>query len=273
MGRALTLALLVGVSGCAGAEAMTAQDPAQAASAAVEAQPVLGVNPGETMAFEVHLAGMLAGEAQLAVGEIGVVDGKEVVMVKSRAATAGAAALIKMISDEATTTIDVATGRPLSLDAVIVNGDKRMTATAKFEGSKANVTYQRANDPAPKKLVLDFGTVTVFDAHTAMAQLRGWKAHAGAERSVYVIGGRRLWRVDVTHAGEEEIGTVLGNRRAIVFHGKSYRARPNMQLESAKAARSFTVWLSDDADRVPLKVVAATELGDIVMELTDYARP
>jgi hypothetical protein len=267
--RVCVLAVLVG---CAGADAMTAQDPAQPAAAVVE-QPTLGVNPGETMAFEVHLAGMLAGEAQLAVGEIGIVDGKEVVLVKSRAATAGAAALVKKISDEATTVIDVATGKPISLDAVIVNGEKRMTATARFEGSKANVTYQRASDPEPKKLTLNFGNVTVFDAHTAMAQLRGWKAQKGAARTVYVIGGRRLWRVDVTHAGEETIGSALGNRRAIVFHGKSYRAKANMQLETSKAARTFTVWLSDDADRVPLKVVAATELGDIVMELTDYSRP
>ena len=33
------------------------------------------------------------------------------------------------------------------------------------------------------------------------------------------------------------------------------------------------VYLSDDADRVPLRVVAATELGDIVMDLTEYNRP
>lgn len=267
--RAWVLAVLVG---CAGADAMTTQDPVQPA-VIVEPEVLLGVNPGETMAFEVHLAGMLAGQAQLAVGEIGVIDGKEVVLVKSRAATAGAAALVKKISDEATTVIDVATGKPISLDAVIVNGEKRMVATARFEGSRANVTYQRANDPEPKKLVLNFGDVTVFDAHTAMAQLRGWKAQKGATRTVYVIGGRRLWRIDVEHGGEESIGTQLGNRRAVVYKGKSYRARPNMQLETAKAARTFTVWLSDDADRVPLKVVATTELGDIVMELTDYSRP
>jgi hypothetical protein len=90
---------------------------------------------------------------------------------------------------------------------------------------------------------------------------------------VYVIGGRRLWRVDVTHDGTDTIGSALGNRRAIVLEGKSYRAKANMQLETQKPARTFTVWLSDDADRVPLKVVAATELGDIVMDLTDYARP
>ncbi|MDB4963500.1 MAG: hypothetical protein JWP01_3499 [Myxococcales bacterium] len=266
MRPAWLLALLVG---CAGADAMTSQQPAPA-----EAQPAneLGLHPGETMAFEVRLAGVLAGEAQLAVGQLGDVDGRKAIVVRSRAATAGAAALIKKISDEATTVIDVETGRPISLDARVENSGKTSTATAKFSGASAEVTYQRSGDKEPRTTKLNFGTVIVFDAHTAMGQLRGWKATRGAVRTVYVIGGRRLWKIDVTYAGEETIGSALGNRRAILFEGKSYRARSNMTVESDKPARTFSVWLSDDADRVPLKVTAKTELGDIVMDLTDYAR-
>jgi len=267
MRRVWLLAVLVG---CAGADAMTSQQPAAAAEA--EPADTLGLHPGETMAFEVHLSGVLAGEAQLAVGQPGELDGRQVIVVKSRAATAGAAALLKQISDEATSVIDVETGRPISLESLIVNSGKRTTASAKFFGGSAEVTYQRPTDAAPKTQKLNFGNVVVNDAHTAMAQLRGWKATKGAVRTVYVIGGRRLWRIDVTYAGEQTIGSSLGNRRAIVFEGKSYRAKPNMTIESTKAARTFTVWLSDDADRVPLKVTATTELGDIIMDLTDYSR-
>jgi len=236
----------------------------------------LGLHAGESMAFEVRLAGVLAGEAQLAVGEIGQIDGRKAIVVRSRAATAGAAALLKKISDESTTVIDVDTGRPITLDAVIENNGKRLTASTKFLRDSATVTYQRSGDAAPKSMAIQFvkfGALTVFDAHTAMAQLRGWKAHQGARRSVYVIGGRRLWRVDVTYRGEETIGSALGNRRAIVFEGSAYRSRPDAKLESSKPGRTFTVWLSDDADRVPLKVAATTELGEIVMDLTDYQRP
>jgi hypothetical protein len=106
-----------------------------------------------------------------------------------------------------------------------------------------------------------------------MAQLRGWRAAPGTLRTVYVVGGRRLWRVDVTFVGEDTIGSVLGNRRTVHFEGKSYRANGKLAVESDKPARTFGVWLSDDADRVPLKVVASTELGDIVMDLTEYTRP
>ncbi len=262
---------LVCVVGCAGAEAMTAT-PAPAPAAATEPAPTIGLVAGETMAFEVRLAGVLAGEAHLAVGQPGEVGGVAALVVRSRAATAGAAALLKNISDEATTVVDLASGRPLTLDAIVTNGAKRMTANAVFAGSTATVTYQRDQDPHPRTTRLQFGTTTVYDAHTAMAQLRGWRATRGDVRTVYVIGGRRLWRVDVTHLGEDTIGSALGNLHTQVFEGKSYRARPDLTLESDRPTRTFKVWLSDDADRVPLKVIAATELGDITLELTEYNR-
>lgn len=270
MRRALLGFGLACLAACAGADAMSMQQQPMAPVA--DTQNTLGLHPGETMAFEVRLAGVLAGEAQLAVGAVGEVGGRKAIVVRSRAATAGAAAMVKKISDEATSVIDVETGRPISLDAMIDNNGKRTTASATFTGSIANVTYQRPADKQPKTMKIDFGKTTVHDAHTAMAQIRGWKAAKGDTRTVFVIGGRRLWRIDMTYSGEETIGSALGNRRVIIFEGKSYRAKPNMKIESDKPQRTFTVWLSDDADRVPIKVSATTELGDIVMELTEYSR-
>jgi hypothetical protein len=261
----------IALAGCAGAEAMTLP-PAPVASAP-PATFELGLNAGETMAFEVHLGGMLAGEAQLAVGELGTFEGHRAVVVKSRAATAGAAKLIRNIVDEATTVIDADTGRPLQLDTLVVMNGKQTTAQAKFTGSIANVTYTRSEDPKPHTYRVDFGAVTVHDSHSAMAQMRGWRGTAGATRSVYVVGGRRLWRVDVKFIAIETVGSALGNRRAVHLDGAAFRAKPNLSLESDKPSRTFSVWLSDDADRVPLKMTATTELGEVAMDLTEYARP
>jgi hypothetical protein len=233
----------------------------------------VGLTPGETMAFEVRLGGVLAGEAALAVGELGEVEGKQAVVVRSRAATAGAAALIKKISDEAMTVIDMDTGRPLQLETRVEMGAKTTQATAKFTGSIADITYKRSDDPEPRNYKINFGTQTVHDTHSAMAQVRGWRPQIGTTRSVFVVGGRRLWRVDVKFLGIETIGSQVGNRRAIKFEGASFRARPNFTIETDKPMRTFTVWLSDDADRVPLRVLASTELGDITVDLTDYSRP
>src|SRR4051812_24546184 len=148
------LVLVLGAAcGCAGAEAMTTRDAP--AVAAVAPKGELGLNPRGSMSFEVHLAGGLAGEAQLAVGQIGAFEGHRAIVVRSRAATAGAAALFKKISDEATTTIDVDSGRPLVLETVVTQGGKTLTASARFTGSVATVTYQRSDEAKTKAATLN----------------------------------------------------------------------------------------------------------------------
>jgi hypothetical protein len=226
------------------------------------------------MSFEVQLAGVLVGEAQLAVGEVGAIDGgRRAIVVKSRAATAGAAALVKKVVDEATTTIDADTGAAISVETNVEMGDKKTIASATFQPAYAEVKFQRNEDKQPSTFRVATNGNKLHDAHSAMAQLRGWRAAPGTVRTVHVIGGRRVWRVDVTYVGEETIGTATGNRHAVVFEGVSFRARRDLKAEINKPARKFRVWLSDDADRVPLKVVANTELGEVVMALTEYTRP
>jgi len=265
--------VLLAIAGCAGAEAMTLPpQPAAPIGSAAETHE-LGLFPGETMAFEVHLGGMLAGEAQLAVGEIGDVDGHRALVVKSRAATAGAAKLVKNIVDEATTVIDADTGRPLRLETTVVMNDKTTSAQVVFSGSVATGVFTKPDDPTPHPYKVDFGKVTVHDSHSAMAQMRGWRAAPGTTKQIYVVGGRRLWRVDMTFVGFETVGSAVGNRRTVHLSGAAFRARNNLQLEGGKATRTFEVWITDDADRVPLKMTAHTELGDVAMDLTDYQRP
>jgi hypothetical protein len=267
--KIVLLAAAAAWAGCAGAEAMTAPKD----TAAVAQQDELGFHAGETMAFEVELAGVLVGEAQLAAGEIGDFEGRRAMVVRSRAATAGAAALVRKISDEATSTIDADTGRPIRVETFVDMKGKQVATKTKFTGSVAEVEVTRDSDPKVSKMRIDGKTQILHDAHTAMAQIRGWHATMGASRTVWVLGGRRVWRVDVKVVGEEAIQAHVGNRRALVIEGIAFRARRDLTLESNKPSRSFKVWLSNDADRVPLRVSAKTELGDIVMSLTDYARP
>lgn len=264
-------ALLLALAACAGAEATPLLTPEPATP--VVGTRELGLHPGESMTYDVQLAGVLVGEAQLAVGEIGTAFGKRAIVVKSRAATAGAAAMVKQISDESTTVIDVDTGQPLKVDMVAVNGAKKAVATVTFDGKVATVIYQRSEEARTQTLKFDAKTTVLHDMHTAMAAIRGWRAMPGTVRTVHLIGGRRIWKIEMKYVGEETIGSKVGNRRAIVLEGTSFRARRDLTAEAGKATRTFRVWLSDDADRVPLKCSAHTELGDIVMDLVEYARP
>lgn len=270
MYRVLVIAAVIG---CAGAEATALVAPSAPSTPALQSDEV-GLIPGETMAFEVRLGAIVAGDVQLAVGGPGATPGRRAVVVTSSAETSGAIRLVRPILDQTTTTIDLDSGRPLAVETRVVAGDKTTSAQATFSESSATVTYRRDSDPKPRSFRVDYGKAAVHDTHSAMAQVRGWKAAPGEARSVYVISGRKLWRVDVRMIGSETIGSPLGNRNTVHFAGAAYRARPgNLSLANAKPSRTFDVWLSDDADRVPLKVTTTSELGNVTVALTDYSRP
>lgn len=258
------------ITGCAGADATTL------AAMSTPAIPLrgdgLGLTPGESMAFEIRLGDMVAGEVHLAVGEPGTFEGHRALVVTSSAETSGAMRLMRKMVDQATTTIDMASGRPVAVEMRVVTGDKTTVAHATFTDSSANVVYHRDSDP-PRTYHVDFGNQAVHDTLSAMGLMRSWRTVPDGTRTVYVVSGRKLWRVDVRKVGTETIGSPLGNRSATHFAGAAYRTRPNLQPETAKPARSFEVWLSDDADRVPLKLTADTEFGNVTIALTDYNRP
>ena len=228
------------------------------------------------MAFEVRLGGVLAGEAQLAVGEIGEFDGHRAVVVKSRAATAGAAALIKHIVDEATTVIDVDTGRPLALDTLVEHGGKQTTATATFAGTVADVTYHaRPTIRAPHTLHIDFGT-----KHGPRHALRDGAAPRLARRAGHDAHGLRRRRAPAVARRCEvrrrprRSARALGNRARDQFDGSSFRARrePRRRVATSPRARSrsgcrtMPTACRSRSSRAPSSATSS-------MDLTEYNRP
>jgi hypothetical protein len=233
---------------------------------------ILGFAPGEQLAFEVRLAGVLAGEAQFVAGQPGVVNGRRAIAVSSSMKSAGAFALIKEVKDEVTSIIDLDRMRPIHTSSEVIFGRRRYHAETDFTDHGARIQYTPAGENT-RELVYAFGGAVVHDAHSSMALVRTWTAEPGERIALWVIGGRRLWRTEIWAVGTEVIGTRMGNQNALRLDGISVRSRPDLSADPGKPPRSFSVWLSDDADRVPLRFTAHTELGDVVIELVSYERP
>lgn len=267
-------ALLLAACGAAGGSARAgAELGAPQPAPANEAHHDLGLIPGESMAFEVKLAGIAVGEAALAVGELGEFEGASAITVRSKIGTTGAVRLVRPVDDESTTVIDAQTGSPRRLSThVLMNGQETFTE-AVFGPGQARVEVRRGDRKPVRPYTFSFGDVPAHDAHSAMAHVRGWKPAPGTKRTVWLVGGRRLWRVDLSYAGKDAVGTSLGNRDAVRLDGVAVRVHPDHRVDDSRPPRRFSVWMSDDADRVPLRVTAVTELGDIEITLTDYQRP
>jgi Protein of unknown function (DUF3108) len=264
------LALTVGAhAACGGtAEAFT---PPPAAAPATRGD--VGLFPGESMSFEVRLGGVAVGEAALAVGERGQFNGRPAITVRSKISTTGAVRLVRPVDDEATTLIDTESGAPLQLDTHVLLGGQETFTKATFAAGRAVVEVKKAIDGQAVPYTFVFGDLPTLDAHSAMADLRGWRPAAGATRTVWLVGGRRLWRVDLTYVGKDSVGTAEGNREASRLDGIAYRVAPDRSVDTSRPPRRFSVWMSTDADRVPLRVNATTEFGDIEITLAEYQRP
>lgn len=266
-------AFALAAAACGGAAGdLNAQAPTLPPGPVDADDAIVGFAPGEQLAFEVRLAGVLAGEAQFAAGKPGTVDGRRAIAVSSIIKSAGAFALIKEVKDDVTSIIDLERMRPMRTTSDVVFGSRRYHAETEFSDHGAIIQYTPQGE-STRSLVYDFGEAVVHDAHSSMALIRTWTAEPGERIALWVIGGRRLWRTEIWVVGTEVIGTRMGNQSAIRLDGTSVRSRPDLSAEPNKKPRTFSVWLSDDADRVPLRFSASTELGEIVIELVAYERP
>ena len=243
-----------------------------AAATEVPADPLVAIHAGEQMRFEVRVAGVLAGEATFSTVALAQQGPAQTATLTSSIRSAGALALVKDVRDEATTVLDVGALRPLSTTSAVRANPRDSAAETRFTGAKAEIDF-RPNDGPPQHLVYDFGAAVAHDAHSAMATMRVWQAAAGAQRTMWVLGGRRIWKVELTMGRTEVIGTYGGNQAALRIDGVASRAFANLTVDSNRPPRTFSVWMSDDADRVPFRIVAGTELGDVTIDLVDYQRP
>jgi len=102
------------------------------------------------------------------------------------------------------------------------------------------------------------------DLQSALVLLRGWRPRLGEVGYFYVVLGRRLWRTEVTYAGPQVLQTESVPRLTQRLDGVSVRLWQPSEIEP----RHFSLWLSEDPDHVPLRMVADANFGEVTLTLT-----
>jgi Protein of unknown function (DUF3108) len=102
------------------------------------------------------------------------------------------------------------------------------------------------------------------DMHSALLLLRAWRPRLDEAAYFYVVLGRRPWRVDVTSRGPEMIKLGDDPRLTSRIDGVAVRIGEG----PGTPTKHFSLWLSEGAERVPLRMVADASLGPVTMTLT-----
>lgn len=234
------------------------------------AKPPLAT-PGERMLYRVSIHGFELAEYSIAVGEMTTVDATEVVVIQSHARTTKVAAMLKPIDDLFTSWISTNDGRSVrfvSSERASKDDDRKEVTEARTAAGTVSLSVTRgAETVAETQTVAGHGG---HDLNSFLIFLRGWDGEPGAHLDADVVRSRYVWRVRVKVIEYENLSTVLGNLPVARYDGEGVRLVRDGTLDPTSDTRRFSIWLTDDADRVPVKLVARTDYGDVKMELLSY---
>jgi hypothetical protein len=195
------------------------------------------VVPQETMQFQITFRGITVAQVQTAIGKEGVVDGHRAVIIKSAGKSAGLISLLGSVRWELETTLDLDRGVPLHS-----HEESWSELAGQHEHDDDRHDWQEGD--------------TRHDLHSSICTLRGWEPVAKEQREVRIGLGGGHFSLTIGRAGRG----IVGGRPALRYAG------------IAAHESHFTIWLSDDAARVPLLAETETPLGGVAVELTDYGQ-
>lgn len=270
--KSLVFAVLL--VGCSGKGPTSTPTPKAPTSPDLPAGPPL-VTPGERMTYRIQLGGVELAQMTLGVGEISEVGGKRAILVQGHAKSVGIASLVAAIDDTFTSWIDVTTGRSVrfAVDEYETNSKVNVEHTVIDLAGRANDMLPiqfRLNDGAPSDEPQKVSMKDVWDYNAFLVALRSWEGPTGTATSIEVFRSRWLWHVDAKIASVGKVSTDLGELPAIRVDAHAVKMGRDLTKDPTADERDFSVWISNDDGRVPLRLVARTDYGDVRMEITDY---
>jgi len=140
----------------------------------------------------------------------------------------------------------------------------------------ASVTRARTDGNSPQT-TKDFVFPRVVSLSSAFLYLRSQPLKETDIYRVVVYPTTSPYLATLTVTGREKISLPAGTYQAIKLDLQLSRVGKDLDLQPHKKFRKATVWLSDDADRLPLRIEAQIFVGSIFAELQsvkfDQPRP
>jgi len=280
IGRALGIAcagLALGMVSCAPqtplpAEVAEVEDRPEAPRSEPQFGPML--YPGERFEAQISRGMLTVGSVSLVVDAPCLQDGVEVVPTSSHAERVGLYGAVKPGKVDTVSWLDRATGLPRWTRSAGETPRRFLDVSGTFERHEYYYAYRSKGRSSTKKpktrrksRLLPPGELT-YEGHSALGALRSWASVPGAHGVMHVILGRSLWRVELDVGQPAQVSVGGESHDAILVQGTARRV--SFKLETSKRAQRWSLWISDDDRRLPLKARVEHRKGVVDIELTDY---
>lgn len=156
--------------------------------------------------------------------------------------------------------------RPIESKQIEAYRHKKITTELTF--SDSGVSRVRTEDSKTKdNKPRPFNFPDLFDLHSAMLYLRSQPLPDHDVYRIVVYPATSAYLATVTVLGRERISVHAGSYNAIKFDVQLKKLGKNLELEPHRKFRKATIWVSDDQDRVPLRIEAQIFVGTVFAEL------
>jgi len=154
--------------------------------------------------------------------------------------------------------------RPIESKQTEMYRRKKLVTELAFTDS--GVTLARTEGTGGKA-TRPFNFPGLFDLHSAFLYLRSQPLNDHNVYRIVVYPATSAYLTTITVLGRERVTVRAGTYNAIKVDLQLKRVGKNLELEPHRKFRRATVWISDDAIRVPLRIEAQIFVGTVFAEL------
>lgn len=166
-----------------------------------------------------------------------------------------------------TSSADAGTLHPLEMKQIENVRNKKTVTSLSFDSS--GVTSRETETPArgvgPK--IRRFDSPNLFDLYSALLYLRSQPLQDRSIQRIVVYPATSAYLATVTVLNRERLTGPSGTYNAIKLDLQLNKIGKNRELEPHRKFRRATVWLSDDSNRLLLRIQAQIFVGTVFAEL------
>ncbi len=214
--------------------------------------------PGEKLTYRLHYGIINAGEAVLEVKpDVLTINGRQIYHIVGTGYTTGSTDWFFKVRDRYETYLDKAALLPWYFVRRVEEGGYKFSQDYSF-----NHFTKKVDIGNNQKYDIPGDVQDMVSAFYAARNMDLSRAKTGDVMSMICFMDKELWPMKIKLIGRETIATDIGEIRCLKFRPIVQRGRVFKQEED------MTVWISDDANHLPVRAQADILVGSIKMDLS-----